>query len=1312
MKLIDNYEKFCKAFNGNADEIRRAELLLLLQDWIIRILDRIDDAGSDYSLDELVSENIDKSYLRFAKKDAVSRLIDDSYDAIRRISERMRESIIRENVKMPVYKVREINSYGLNWLSRRPGTTIKEKISSSNLSMMAVQRRMSLDTGENRLFIAYVKELAEVLERKLDNFPERQKSKDEIGVYSQLRAIARNPDNEEIRRWENMPPNNTLLSDQNYKKIWKCWNELKSIDTMISDYDSNIDNRVCTMFYIELLTKGSVFFWFPQIPIDIDYSTYMIKLFLKEFYGIDSSGDRLFVEKKDSSIELVYKRKEVKVLFSDGDIELIINDKERHSAEASISSINRYVDLILTKIGCKTTGIQKSYNPISTEKVGSLIMDLFSIRPNYISDFDEIKSLKGRILEQKFLWSDISEQRKFEIACDVASTIVLNDHIDTYTIATAVEQASLYQLTSLMHLLENYITAQKFTFLFPDIYNEFQLSLVYKAARLVFHDVRSFPKSIGVAFSFMETEAFDNSFSKDDFLLVMDIVDTDLSLTLVQGLYDAKAEEDIPQYGGIIWERHPSKSYSLDKTIIEEIYDKIFDCGCDNPESIYSLLGMNGLKTEAGRFSIISKEGNPFVLSDKILSIIENTKINISYMVDEFIRSHKGIIGNKKVHIISISPFLLYKGKGGFDYMNDKEALNGCKLYEDLQKSSDVTLWRDHLPELAIKLLYGKFDLVNNETVTPEFNVEKKIQINNVFSLTKGMKEYHFNLVQNDSNRKIRYAAVVKNPAFPLNYDVECKLDMTYQYGAEEPYRLLFIPINKEEGFVEAKVSWEKILEYPIYNLPAPKFSAEKTWEELQNYEGKRGPEDLIFGKKGLINSLQGIRAGYSTIDLSNYDIQLKDSQDGRLFSVETYNESGELIKIIFHEKNVERNRENQLNVNFDRLREVSFDLSAPRSQGKRHYVDLSTYENYQGEVWRKLNSGYACFIDIEDDQYGEINVALFENQFDYPDLFNTNIRRVSFEVDPPYNGKYRARRIHDEDLGYMATSIRWGNKPGFYIYSGRNYFLMHAIFAGKNSIYNPDCPAVLRDEFLKTINPWKDLYDRCNDDYVKSRIFGLMSLAGPDIGEKYYEIANSIIDNRLSSNNKVYLNDYIGYGLGDFTKDEQKDLFNKIMLLPSDKVICILSKAVWGNSDFIWNFPVALSLKYFQLAIEKIGVLINVLNEISDRKKGKDITLCLEYILSVYRLREKYEDDHDVMRFLSQNNPIVQKLYDYIEILIDKEKEKCFDIKCLLELEFSNKGIYEDIPNLLYALLICITGDAEAGDIIISGLDLKDLGG
>lgn len=42
------------------------------------------------------------------------------------------------------------------------------------------------------------------------------------------------------------------------------------------------------------------------------------------------------------------------------------------------------------------------------------------------------------------------------------------------------------------------------------------------------------------------------------------------------------------------------------------------------------------------------------------------------------------------------------------------------------------------------------------------------------------------------------------------------------------------------------------------------------------------------------------------------------------------------------------------------------------------------------------------------------------------------------------------------------------------------------------------------------------------------------------------------------------------------------------------------------------------------------------------------------------------------------------------------------------LDLKIQNKGMFEEIPDLLYAMLVYITGEKGAGDIKISGLDSK----
>ena len=170
MNRIENYEQYCRAFQSADDKTESdAALLLYVQNWIIRVLDFMEEDAMDFSLKKLLDANADKSSLRDSKEDALSEIVDETASAFRYIMDHMREKIVRENVRLPVYKVREMNGYGLNWLSRQSGRTIREKISSAGNSVMAVQRRMSLDTGENRLFVAFAGAIAELLQYKADN---------------------------------------------------------------------------------------------------------------------------------------------------------------------------------------------------------------------------------------------------------------------------------------------------------------------------------------------------------------------------------------------------------------------------------------------------------------------------------------------------------------------------------------------------------------------------------------------------------------------------------------------------------------------------------------------------------------------------------------------------------------------------------------------------------------------------------------------------------------------------------------------------------------------------------------------------------------------------------------------------------------------------------------------------------------------------------------------------------------------------------------------------------------------------------------
>lgn len=1307
MMPFENYEDFCKAFEGDNASKARAELLLFIQDWIIRLATEGEDS---IPISELLETNSDKSSMRGAKSDGLSKIVSECDTATRHIADNMRENIIRENVKLPVYQVKEVNSYGLNWLSRRPGRTIKEKISNAT-SIMAVRRRMSLDTGENRLYIAFLRELNDILETKHKYLSSVQITEAEKEFWTFINSVLYKDEIDDIGRWENMPPNNTLLSDQNYKKVWKGWESLKSLDRQIEDDNRFISNRLCKMIYIEFLSRARGFFRIPQVPVTVDYDVFDLIIESQLFYLIDDQNNKLIISKDKSEIRFEYKNKQLKVSFNEDSVTISTSSSDVTTFEVSPSKIFKIIDLLFVKLGISIKGVvpKKSILKRNYQRV---TMDLFHLHPAYISESGNVEYLQGSLALQRF--------GRVDLPCDDTNALIVRtESMVPYSIQSAVIDNSLLQLGQLMHLLEEQIVTNDFTYVFPDAFDEFQLSLVHKAARMAYRRVRSFPRSIGIAFDYQTDSKLSESFEKDDFLLIVDIVDDDVVFTLVQGLVSEDVKREYPNYSGYVWERHPSTSYSIEPEL-EELYDELKVTGFNKySDKIFESFGIEGVIDAKDRLSIIYDSLSCFSFNAQIATLTKKLKVNISDKINKFLYDHREIISSGKVHIVSLSENIVYKGTCNFIHIERERALVGCRKYEEYQKNTKILLWRDHLPELAIKLLYGKFMLVDNETITPEFNVKKRIRIDSDFTLpANGKTEYRFNLVQSDSNKKTRFMAVVRSSAFPLADDTPCSLDMTYEYGAENPYVLFFRPQNcKNPKFVEGKVTWEKISKYPMYNLPFPQFATGKTWGELKNYEGKQGTEDLINGQRGIINSFESIQAGYSTIDLSEYDIKMRDGKNGQTFSIEAQTQDGDPITIIFSEKKVERNKANIPSVSFDRLGVVSFDLPESVSNSKRYYVDLSEHADYYGNIWKEMTRGYACFVEIEADEFdsnGPITVALFENQFDHPEKFNTGITRVSFEVQPPYQGRYRAIKIHDEDsnvpyvepLKCWASSIRNGNKPGFFTYSSRIYFLMHTIFSGTNSILNEDCPKELRQAFRDTIEPWIDEYYRCDDEFVKSRIFGLMSIVGPEMGRDYYTIAHENID-RYLSNDRYLLNDYIGYGLGDYTLIEEVELFEDIQGLSDEKILCILSKAVWGNPNFLWNFPINLTMRYFEKSIDRIGEL---LKEVNNRKVGKDITLCLEFILAVYRLRERYGDNQSIMRKLSQNTKKIQYLYEYVEEITDMVRVGKLTIKCMLALEFTDKGLFNDVPNLLYALLICITGNSKADDIMIAGLSMDDL--
>ena len=160
---------------------------------------------------------------------------------------------------------------------------------------------------------------------------------------------------------------------------------------------------------------------------------------------------------------------------------------------------------------------------------------------------------------------------------------------------------------------------------------------------------------------------------------------------------------------------------------------------------------------------------------------------------------------------------------GAFDLClaaGDELPAGGVRFGELQRRAGTVPLWRDHLPELSIEVMSQgvrhDFALVSRKrriAVDPRRGVRTRIPIDARFLLPPGRSEYRFQLVQGGQGGELEYDAVLRSPAFPRTEETECRLELTYEYGADDPYVLRFTPVDA--SFAPVRAAWRAVSDRP-----------------------------------------------------------------------------------------------------------------------------------------------------------------------------------------------------------------------------------------------------------------------------------------------------------------------------------------------------------------------------------------------------------------------------------------------------------------------------------------------------------------
>ena len=355
------------------------------------------------------------------------------------------------------------------------------------------------------------------------------------------------------------------------------------------------------------------------------------------------------------------------------------------------------------------------------------------------------------------------------------NTKIINLDHELYTLPEILKTYNTNILRYFLEDFKKYFKDRQLNYIIPDYVNIFEFSQVKKSINSYFQNNRNIPKSILAGLEYL----FSDKIQKNDTLIyIQKDNNNDLYVTPLLVKFD-KALQSVTK--GLYLEKHPTKKLLEEHDSLDEL-NKYFDK--DQSLKLLNKFLQNGIKG--------IKEQEIALYLDKKIIYLKNT-INLNKKD----RKHqvKKLFHNKNLFQ---SNTIDIKDSNEKNLHNFEKVLN----YE----KRGFTLWKEHLPDLSMEIVrdgyFDKFILVNDKTIV----VDKKIEIREHFTIPKGINGLPLPLVFD--NKKIDYMAYLESQEFPFKENIECKLELIYDYESDELYKLSFIPLDTRYKVI--KVKWKK----------------------------------------------------------------------------------------------------------------------------------------------------------------------------------------------------------------------------------------------------------------------------------------------------------------------------------------------------------------------------------------------------------------------------------------------------------------------------------------------------------------------
>lgn len=1357
-ETFQTYEEFAGALSAEPADTpegaaarARAELLLALRHHFVQWSNLDAERRGWFTMDDLVAGAAAETAAE-GVYDYLSRPAAALHRVFGHIRANLRTRILRENRLLPLYKANEFNSRSIAWLSRRPGRSIRQKLAGTK-SVMAVERRLTVDTTENRLFKALAKRFLALLLLKEEAVGAANLPAVESELIGMMTTFLHTEECEEIGTWTSPPPNNALLSDRYYHVAWTVWTGLKAMNGQLVADQEAIGTRLQTAACLHLLARLGQRFGLPQQPIRYQLErTGTGRLFTlhRPHFAASYQQQRLLfatsAERRTIGLVLEGASKGPKRLalsFAEGSAHVAVQlsdgkgkgkaKEERRSFELT-ADFAQEIDALLEAFAPAAAKPAQAEPQPRIVKGHQAVLDLY--RPDSAVTCDGVRAgLRQRLLLQEVPAADeMDEQGQEHQVCSLSRSraAFLDRSWPIDTAASLVARAddrpeNVLLLQQLFAEVRECVQTDALVLVCPDHCNDFELRPARQMARLQYFHVRTMPRSLDAVFRLMG-QSEGQTLAEGDILVFLDTASAEegapaISVTAVELRYDKGLAKKVPATRGFVFEHHPSCCVPA-----PGLYDPANRSEAE--QQVLRELGADFVLGLADDLPLYTADDAPVDL--RALQAALRRKRDVTGPLCEVLmksRLHRLLKGAARLHIVPLAQNLSVsladlgsaKGLKGIkaDTINLKGRSEGEGIarFDAWTEQAGMAIWRDFLPDIAIKRLIGQFDLVKDSTFEYGFLKEKDITVPDArFILPKGQAEYHFQLEMSNVSEHTTYEAVVRHRAFPLKEDTPCLLRMKYTYDDDIPYSLDFIPSDrKHSGFTIAHVTWQRLKEFPAHGLRYMDFPPPTTWQALEHHPDQRNQreENLMGYLAKTLNQAVCEPQEYELLALEK-----PPRVNNNILYLEVCSPSGEKLLLQACGNQLKGKKQKAL---FDKLYQHGLEgmggrlyLTRPpkKKARRRQEIDLS------GLKWQGWKQDY-LYIDCPDEEGWPVSVRVEKNEFIFQDRIPEHPGRVSCHIN------FKKGYAHDildaeepmlqlDELCFDREEVHRDNLDNILRQrSNAMRYYLHQIYGGGLSLGGAGCP----DRYQHILPMFAELFARCcarletaekkQKEALTRQVMSIFCLLPDGAGDKFYEMLDDWAMQQLSTPNHMPVF-WVGFAFGDCTTEEERKLFEHLAQQEVPDFVGLLARAIWRYPDFIYNVPREVLLHYLSTA-----VAIITKSGASGRQpysRGLQAS-AFEYVLAMFRLRKLGDAETD--RQLSLNNPELRQLYRYLEDRIRKHALSGFYTRLRLAVTRSKEyDRYADVPDFIYALLVCLTGTQDDSSIVITSIeDTEDTG-